>query len=116
VRSAPCSFYGARESIPGRCLDVHPSLFPDVAAAFEGQLRSSQESRSPRIALQSSLPSNPCRADDPDALKVRAGQLVADLVQPAKAETLDKSGEGKQALEIAAGWVWGDRHSLHTSA
>lgn len=43
--------------------------------------------------------------DDPDALGVRAGQLVADLVEPSRSETLDKLGESRQALDIAAGWV-----------
>jgi hypothetical protein len=32
---------------------------------------------------------------------------VADLVEPAKAEALDKLGEGERALDIAAGWVRG---------
>ncbi len=30
---------------------------------------------------------------------------MADLVEPAKAEALDKLGEGRQAFDIAAGWV-----------
>lgn len=47
----------------------------------------------------------PAPPDDPDAVKVRAGQLVADLVEPAKCETLDKLGEGRQALDVAAAWV-----------
>jgi hypothetical protein len=34
-------------------------------------------------------------------------ELVADLVEPAKAEALDKLGEGRRALDIAAGWVRG---------
>ena len=32
---------------------------------------------------------------------------MADLVEPAKAEALDKLGEGERALDIAAGWVRG---------
>jgi serine kinase of HPr protein (carbohydrate metabolism regulator) len=35
----------------------------------------------------------------------RTAGLVADLVEPAKAETLEKLGEGRQSLEIAASWV-----------
>jgi hypothetical protein len=30
---------------------------------------------------------------------------VADLVEPAKSEALDKLGEGRQALGIASAWV-----------
>jgi hypothetical protein len=47
----------------------------------------------------------PAPPEDPDAVAVRAGQLVADLVEPAKSEALEKLGEGRQALDIAAGWV-----------
>jgi hypothetical protein len=49
----------------------------------------------------------PAEPEDPVALKAQAGELVADLVEPAKAEALDKLGEGWQALDIAAGWVRG---------
>jgi len=38
-------------------------------------------------------------------VNARAEELVADLVEPAKAEALDKLGEGRRALDIAAGWV-----------
>jgi hypothetical protein len=47
----------------------------------------------------------PAEPEDPDALKARAGELVVDLVELAKSETFDKLGEGRQALDIAAGWV-----------
>ena len=30
---------------------------------------------------------------------------MADLVEAAKAEALDKLGEGRRAFDIAAGWV-----------
>ena len=38
----------------------------------------------------------------PWPLNVRAGELVADLVGPAKAEALEKLGEGHRAVDIAA--------------
>ena len=62
------------------------------------QARSSVEAR----YLGGTEPAGP---EDPDAVKVRTEQPVADLVEPAKSETLDKLGEGRQALEIAAAWV-----------
>jgi hypothetical protein len=31
---------------------------------------------------------------------------VADLVEPAKAEALEKLGEGGQALALAIRWLW----------
>ena len=42
---------------------------------------------------------------DPEALSRRIAELVADLVQPAKSDALDKLGEGKRAFDIATGWV-----------
>jgi len=44
-------------------------------------------------------------APEPEALSARTTQLVADLVQPAKAEALEKCGEGQRALDIANAWV-----------
>src|ERR1035437_3364531 len=95
----------ARTSVEVRYLGGHAALFPDIATAFEEQLRTSQE-----VALNAMRAADldglePAPPEDPEALKVRAGELVADLVEPAKSETLDKLGEGRQALGIAAGWV-----------
>jgi hypothetical protein len=38
-------------------------------------------------------------------MSVRATELVADLVEPAKTTTLEKLGEGEQAQRIAMGWL-----------
>jgi hypothetical protein len=95
----------ARSSVEARYLDGHAALFPEVAAAFERQLRSSQEVAATAWRAAELDGVEPAPAEDPDALRVRAGQLIADLVEPAKSEALDKLGEGRQALDIAAGWV-----------
>ena len=95
----------ARSSVETRYLDGHAALFPDVAAAFEEQLRTSQEIAASALRAAELDGVEPEEPEDPDALTRRAGQLVADLVEPAKSETLDKLGEGRQALGIAAGWV-----------
>jgi len=42
---------------------------------------------------------------DPEALSRRTTELVADVVEPAKADALEKLGEGEQALGIANAWV-----------
>jgi hypothetical protein len=47
----------------------------------------------------------PGPSEDSVAFNARVGELAADLVEPAKAEALDKLGEGRRALDIAAGWV-----------
>jgi hypothetical protein len=95
----------ARASVEARYLDGHPALFPDGAAAFEEQLHRSQ-----KIAVMAMRSAEldgvePAPPEDPEALKVRAGELVADLVEPAKADALEKLGEGRQAFDIAAGRV-----------
>jgi hypothetical protein len=40
-----------------------------------------------------------------EARSRRTAELVADLVEPAKAEALDKVGEGHRAFDVAAGWL-----------
>ena len=49
----------------------------------------------------------PAVPPDPEALSRRTTELVADLVEPAKADALEKAGEGRQALAIASAWVRG---------
>ena len=95
----------ARSTVEARYLGGHPALFPDVAAAFEKQLRSSQEvaATAVRLAELDGLP--PVAPPDPEAFPGRTAELIEDLVEPAKAEALDKLGEGRRAFDIAAGWV-----------
>jgi hypothetical protein len=49
----------------------------------------------------------PAEPPDPeaDAASARVTELVADLVEPAKATALEKLGEGEQAQRIAIGWL-----------
>ena len=95
----------ARSTVEARFLDGHPALFPDVAAAFESQLRSSQEvaATAVRLAELDGLPAVP--PADTEVFSRRTAELVADLVEPAKSEALDQVGEGRRAFDIAAGWV-----------
>ena len=95
----------ARCSVEARYLDGHPALFPEVASAFEAQLRTSQEVALGAVRAAELDGVEPALPEDPGAAELRASQLVADLVEPAKSEALDKLGEGRQSLEIAAGWV-----------
>jgi hypothetical protein len=95
----------ARTSVEARYLDGRPALFPEEATRFEKQLRSSQEIAVSAVRAAELDGVEPSSPQDPDTLKVRVDQLVADLVEPARSETLDKLGEGRQALAIAAAWV-----------
>jgi hypothetical protein len=97
----------ARLVVEGRYLEGHASLFPDVAAAWEEQLKRTQAlaDMAVRLAELDSVPT--AVPADPEALSRRITELVADLVEPAKAEALEKLGEGRQALGIASRWVRG---------
>jgi hypothetical protein len=95
----------ARSIVEARYLDGQTALFPELAARFDSQLRTSQEIAAAAWRAAELDGVEPAPPEDPDALQVRAGQLVADLVEPAKSEALDKCGEGRQAFDIAAGWV-----------
>jgi len=95
----------ARAIVEERYLDGHGALFPDVAAAWEEQVPSTQliADMAVRLAEFDGVP--PAPAPDPEAASRRTTELVADLVEPAKAEALEKLGEGDRALGIANAWV-----------
>jgi hypothetical protein len=97
----------ARTTVEARYLDGHAALFPELAARFENQLRTSQEVAASAVRAAQLDGVEPGPPKDPVAFNKRAGELVADVVEPAKAEALDKLGEGRQALDIAACWVRG---------
>ncbi|MGA2514235.1 MAG: hypothetical protein ABSG37_11535 [Candidatus Limnocylindrales bacterium] len=95
----------ARSTVEERYLDGHAALFPDVAASWDEQLKRTQllADMAVRLAELDGVP--PAMPGDPEALSRRTTQLVADLVEPAKSEALEKLGEGQRALGIAKGWV-----------
>jgi hypothetical protein len=95
----------ARSIAEGRYLDGHPALFPQLAKAWQGQCRESEviADMAARLAAFDDVPT--CSPPDPESLSGRTAQLVADLVEPAKVEPLDKLGEGSRAFDIASGWV-----------
>ena len=88
-----------------RYLDGRSALFPDAAAAWEEQFHSTQLIADMTVRLAELDGVAPAVAPDPETLSRRITKLVTDVVEPAKAEALEKVGEGRQALGIAAGWV-----------
>jgi hypothetical protein len=95
----------ARSMVEARYLDGHAALFPELADRFETQLQASQEIAVLAVRAAELYGVEPGPSGHPAALNARVGELVADLVEPAKSEALDKLGESRQALDIAAGWV-----------
>lgn len=86
-------------------LDGHAALFPDVAEAWAEQVKSTQALAAMAVRLAELDGVTPAVPQDPEAVSLRTSELVADLVEPAKATALDKLGEGGQALGIATGWL-----------
>jgi hypothetical protein len=105
----------ARSIVEGRYLDGHGALFPELAARFASQLRSSQEIAAAAVRAAELDGVAPGLPEDPVAFNARVGELVADLVEPAKVEALDKLGEGRRAFDIASHWVRGKLASPGTA-
>jgi hypothetical protein len=95
----------ARTIASERYLQGQSALFPNVAAAWDEQVRSTTliADMAVRMAQIDGVPD--AAPPDPEALSRRIAGLVADLVQPAKADALDKLGEGKRAFDMANAWV-----------
>ena len=95
----------ARVTVEARYLAGHTALFPDAVKAWVEQLRNSATLADVacRLAELDGVP--PAEPADPDAVSARAAELVADLVEPAKATALEKLGEGEQSLAIATAWL-----------
>ena len=96
---------GARAAVEERYLDRHPALFPDDVRTWAEQLKSTEvlADLAGRLAELDGV--EPAVPGDPDAVRARAGELIADLVEPAKSTALEKLGESERARTIATGWL-----------
>jgi hypothetical protein len=94
----------AQAVVEGRYLAGHTALFPDAMKAWNEQLRNTETLADVacRLAELDGVP--PAIPAEPDGA-TRAAELVADLVEPAKATALEKLGEGTQAQGIATEWL-----------
>jgi hypothetical protein len=95
----------ARSIVEGRYLDGHGALFPDAAQAWTEQIRSSEAIADAVVRLVELEGAPPAVLVEPEAHSKRTAALVADLVEPAKADALEKLDEGQRALGIATGWL-----------
>lgn len=85
----------------------HPALFPDDLRAWAEQVRSTQRLATLAVGVAEHDGIPPPAPPDDETLAARTVQLVADLVEPAKATALEKVGESQRALSIATAWVRG---------
>lgn len=95
----------ARTLVEQRYLNGHSGLFPDLAAAWKEQVKSTASIADMAVRLAEIYGVPRPRPTDPDSLPARTTKLVAELVEPAKAEALEMLGESGRALGVAAGWV-----------
>jgi hypothetical protein len=97
----------ARSIVEGRYLDGQVALFPTAAEAWAEEVRKSEWIADMAVRLAELYGIRPASPPDPEALSGRTAELVADLVEPAKVEALDKLGEGRPAFDRAAGLARG---------
>jgi hypothetical protein len=95
----------ARAIVEARFLDGHAALFPEALAAWDAQLASTAALADLADRLAEFEGVEPADSPDAGTRSARAAELVADLVEPAKASALEKLGEGERALGIATGWL-----------
>jgi hypothetical protein len=92
----------ARAIVETRYLDGHPTLFPDAVTAWAEQLRSTEAIANLAIRLAELEGVPLAEPADRGALSARGTELVAYLVQPAKATALERLGEGEASAAVAA--------------
>jgi hypothetical protein len=95
----------ARATVEARYLQGQAALFPDVAEAFDDQVRRSQQLAEMAADMAELDGVEPEERGEPAAPAWRVDQLVADLVEPARSTALEKLGEGSRALSIASDWL-----------
>lgn len=98
-----------------RFLGGHVALFPDDAARWVEQLKTSEIVAQLAIGLAEKDGAPERTALDPDAVAARVAAYAADLVEPAKVIALEQLDEGKHALEIATSWLRGKLAQTTTS-
>ena len=99
------AFGEARTIVEARYLDGHLALFPDLAAAWEAQVKDTQRIADAATHLAGFAGVPAAAAPDPEVASARTTELVADLVAPAKSDALQKLGEGERAYWIANEWL-----------
>jgi len=95
----------AREIAEGRYLDGHDALFPQSARAWDAQRQSTGQITDIAVRLAEFDGVPPAVPPDPEVFSRRTKELVADLIESAKSNALDKLGESERALGIAGAWV-----------
>ncbi len=97
----------ARTMVERRYVAGHPALFPDRRSEWAEQLLETQRLGAMAIGLTDKEDAAPPTPPDSEVAAARLERLIADLVEPARAEALEDVGHGRRAFGIAASWVRG---------
>jgi hypothetical protein len=95
----------ARAIVEERYIEGHGALFPDMARAWDEQVRSTEAIADAAVGLAGFAGVPAAVPPDPEAFSRRTTELVADLTEPAKSTALEKLGEGLPAFDIANAWL-----------
>jgi hypothetical protein len=85
----------ARETVERRYLAGHQALFPDRQAEWTERLGSSQRLGAMAIGLTDKDDVPPPTRPTPEVTAAQVERLIADLVEPARAEALEDLGQGR---------------------
>jgi hypothetical protein len=95
----------ARSIAEERYLEGRVAVFPDTARDEAERLHCSMELAVMADAIAETDGLDPAKRTEPESIKARAQVLVTDLVEPARATSLDQLDEGRLGLEIATAWL-----------
>ena len=97
----------ARATVERHYLGGHPGLFPDRQAEWTERLLETQRLGAMAIGPTDKEDAAPPTPPHSEVAATRVEQLIADLVEPARAEALEDLGQERRAFGIAASWVRG---------
>jgi hypothetical protein len=106
----------ARSIVEERYLDGHAALFPDDAHHWAERLELARDLAVMADGIAELDGLEPPEPNSSEAMAARVGALVADLVEPSRATTLEKLDEGRSALTIATAWLRSKSASASLSA
>jgi hypothetical protein len=95
----------ARTLVEERYLAGHLALFPDAVTAWDAQCLRTETLADVAVRLAELDGVPPAEPGNPNETSDHALQLVADLVEPAKATALHELGESREAMTIGAAWL-----------
>jgi len=94
----------ARTLVENRYLDGHDALFPDLAAAWEEQIHSTQVIAAMAVRMAELDGARAAPTPDPETPSGGRRSLWP-ICGACEVRTLDKLGEGRRSLDIANAWV-----------